>query len=164
MLQKLRDQTQSLMFRVLVGVIVFVLAIFGFGAFNLFLTTDPTIASVNGDDITESVLLVESDRQRRRMAAQFGEDFDPDLIDPIALQNSVINQLISRMLLNQAASDLDIGASDQQINSLVIQNPAFRIDGQFEEATYRRMVSMLGYSPQEFLRLTAPVQGLHIEV
>ena len=42
MLQKLRDQTQSLFFKVLVGAIIFVLAIFGFGAFNLFLNTDPT--------------------------------------------------------------------------------------------------------------------------
>ena len=36
MLQKLRDQTQSLGFKILVAVIIFVLAIFGFGAFNCF--------------------------------------------------------------------------------------------------------------------------------
>lgn len=154
MLQKLRDQTQSLFFKVLVGAIIFVLAIFGFGAFNLFLTTDPTVASVNGEDITESALSVEAERERRRLAAQFGENFDPNMIDPVTLQNSVINQLISRMLLSQAAEDLSIGASDKQVSAILTTNPNFQIDGQFEENTYRRVVNMLGYSPTEFLSLT----------
>jgi peptidyl-prolyl cis-trans isomerase D len=154
MLQKLRDQTQSLFFKVLVGAIIFVLAIFGFGAFNLFLTTDPSVASVNGEDITQGTLTVEAERERRRLAAQFGESFDPNMIDPIMLQNSVINQLISRMLLSQAADDLGVGASDKQINEIVISNPNFLIDGQFEENTYRRVVNMLGYTPTEFLTLT----------
>ncbi len=154
MLQKLRDQTQSLFFKVVVGALVFVLAIFGFGAFNLFLTADPSVASVNGEDITANELGVEAERERRRLAAQLGEDFDPDMIDPVALQNSVLNQLISRILLTQAADDLGIGASSRQVDAVVLGNPNFQIDGQFEENTYRRMVTMLGYSPTQFLRLT----------
>ncbi|MFV2089541.1 MAG: SurA N-terminal domain-containing protein, partial [Pseudomonadales bacterium] len=160
MLQKLRDQTQGTGFRVLVGVIIFVLAIFGFGAFNLFLTTDPTVASVNGDDITESMLVLESERERRRMAAQYGENFDPALLDPLALQNKVINQLIARKLLIQEVDDLGLGASDKQINAILIANPIFQIDGRFEESTYRRMVSLLGYSPQEFLNFTGELIAL----
>jgi peptidyl-prolyl cis-trans isomerase D len=160
MLQKLRDQTQSLAFKVLVGAIIFVLAIFGFGAFNLFIDTDPSIASVNGEDITQRMLLQETDRERRRLAGQFGENFNPDMIDPVLLQNSVISQLISRMLLAQAAEDLGIGASDKQVNEIVVQNPNFRIDGRFEESAYRRVVTMLGYSPSDFLALTGEMIGV----
>lgn len=160
MLQKLRDQTQSLLFKVLVGAIIFVLAIFGFGAFNLFLSTDPSVASVNGEDITQAELNVETERERRRLAAQFGENFDPNMIDPVMLQNSVINQLIGRMLLSQAADDLGVGASDKQIHEIVISNPNFLIDGQFEENTYRRVVNMLGYTPREFLALTGELIGV----
>jgi peptidyl-prolyl cis-trans isomerase D len=160
MLQKLRDQTQSFAFKVLVGVIIFVLAIFGFGAFNLFLTTDPTVASVNGEDITLDLVAVEVERERRRMAAQFGENFDPNLIDPAALQTSVVNQLISRALLSQASKDLGIGASDKQVNEIVVGNPSFQIDGQFEENAYRRVVGMLGYTPSEFLDLTGDMLGI----
>ena len=160
MLQKLRDQTQSLFFKVLVGAIIFVLAIFGFGAFNLFLTTDPTIASVNGEDITQNLVAMEVERERRRLAAQYGENFDPNMIDPLMLQNSVINQLISRILLAQTAEDLGIGASDKQINRVVVENPTFQIDGRFEEPAYRRVVGMLGYSPAEFLELTGRLIGI----
>ncbi|TNF85924.1 MAG: hypothetical protein EP301_09700 [Gammaproteobacteria bacterium] len=160
MLQKLRDQTQSLFFKVLVGAIIFVLAIFGFGAFNLFLSTDPSVASVNGEDITQGALTVEAERERRRLAAQFGENFDPNLIDPVMLQNSVINQLIARMLLSQAAEDLGVGSSDKQVNEIVTSNPNFLIDGRFEENTYRRVVNMLGYTPSEFLSLTGELIGV----
>jgi peptidyl-prolyl cis-trans isomerase D len=160
MLQKLRDQTQSLIFKVLVGAIIFVLAIFGFGAFNLFLTTDPSVASVNGEDITQGDLALEAERERRRLAAQFGDNFDPNMIDPAMLQSSVINQLISRMLLAQAADELGVGASDRQINEIVTSNPNFLIDGAFEENTYRRVVNMLGYTPTEFLALTGELIGV----
>ena len=55
MLQKLRDQTQSFGFKVLAGVMIFVLAVFGFGAFNLFVNSDPEVASVNGEEITHFI-------------------------------------------------------------------------------------------------------------
>ena len=154
MLQKLRDQTQSLVFKVLVGIIIFVLAIFGFGAFNLFITTDPAIASVNGDDITQTMLATEAERERRRMAAQFGADFDPNLIDPLRLQNVVLDQLIGRMLLQQATADLGIGASQKQIASSIRTNPIFHIDNKFEETNYRRVVQYMGYDPKSFLEVT----------
>ena len=154
MLQKLRDQTQSLFFRILVGAIIFTLAIFGFGAFNLFMNPDPAVASVNGEDITQSQLLMESDRERRRIALQAGENFNPDLIDPLMLQSMVIDQLVGRILLTQAAEDMNMGASARQINSVVTSNPNFQIDGKFEESAYRQVVQMMGYTPQTFLDTT----------
>ena len=101
MLQKLRDQTQSFGFKLMAGTIIFVLAIFGFGAFNLFLNPDPQIASVNGEEITQNDLALATERERRRIALQFGEQFDPNLIDSVRLQNMVLEQLISRALLLQ---------------------------------------------------------------
>lgn len=154
MLQKLRDQTQGTTAKIVVGIIIFVLAIFGFGAFNLFLNPEPVIASVNGEDITQDLLITAADRERRRLSAQFGADFDPNLIDPVRLQSVVLEQMIGRLLLNQAAKDLGMGTSEQQISASVTSNPNFQIDGKFEEANYRRVVQFLGYSPQSFLLLT----------
>ena len=151
MLQKLRDQTQNTAFKILVGIIVFVLAVFGFGAFNLFLTTDPEVASVNGDGITQNMLATQADRVRRQLAGQFGEQFDPNLIDPVVLQNRALDQLIFSALLNQAVDDLMLGASPDQINRNVRANPNFQIDGEFSEAQYRQTVRFLGYTPQAFL-------------
>ena len=52
MLQELRNQTQSLGFKVLAGAIIVVLTLFGFGATNLFLASDPTIALVGDYELS----------------------------------------------------------------------------------------------------------------
>lgn len=153
MLQKLRDQTERPIFKVLVAAIIVTLAIFGFGALNLFINTDPTVASVNGDDISQSTLMQEAERERRRLAMQLGENFNPDMVDPARMQSMALDQLISRTLLEQEADNLGLGASSQQINEIIVSNPNFQVDGKFEENTYRRVVQMMGYTPQTFMRL-----------
>ena len=151
MLQKMRDQTQSTAFKVLVGIIVFVLAVFGFGSFNLFSTGDPGIASVNGQDITQNMVVSAAERERRRIAGQLGGEFDPNLIDPVRLQSAVLEQLVGRSLMSQAAKDLGVGASRALIDAEVVRNPTFQLDGAFSQETYLAAVRALGYSPQEFL-------------
>jgi len=151
MLQKMRDQTQSVAFKVLVGIIVFVLAIFGFGTFNLFSTGDPAIASVNGDDITQNMLVNAAERERRRIAAQLGGEFNAELIDPVRLQSAVLDQLIGRTLLGQAAENLHVGVSRAQVDAAVVRNPSFQIDGVFSQDAYVAAVRSLGYTPQAFL-------------
>ena len=151
MLQKLRDQTESFGFKLLAGVIIFVLAIFGFGAFNLFLNPDPEIASVNGESITQNDLTSAAERERRRIAMQFGEQFDPSMLDSVRLQSMVLDQLISRALLQDAADELDIGVSQKRIDESVTGNPSFQVDGQFQADVYRRAVEGMLYTPKAFL-------------
>jgi peptidyl-prolyl cis-trans isomerase D len=160
MLQKLRDQTQSLAFKVLVAILVFVLAVFGFGAFNLFVTGEPEVARVNGEKITETALATETERERRRIAGQLGEQFDSDLIDPIRLQSSVLERMIARSVLGQAAGDLRVGVSRAQVDQVVVDNPAFHVGEAFSPELYRQAVRSLGYSPQAFLDETARLMAL----
>ncbi len=72
MLLKLRDQTKNIGFKILVGVIVIVLGFFGFGGGLSLLSGDRDVASVNGDDITQTMLAAQIDRVRRQLAGQFG--------------------------------------------------------------------------------------------
>ena len=69
-LQKMRAKAQGLAAKVVVGVIVFVLAVFGFGAFDLFSVSEPIAATVNGDDITQRTLDLETSRERAAQRAR----------------------------------------------------------------------------------------------
>ena len=160
MLQKLRDQTQGFGFRVLVGVLIFVLAIFGFGAFNLFVTGEPDVATVNGEDITQQALLTATEREQRRLAMQLGEQFDPSQIDLGQLQLRALQQLIDRALLFQALDELGMDVSQHSVDESVRGNPAFQIDGRYDADTYRQVVQALRYSPAEFLRETRVLAAL----
>ncbi|MBX3706871.1 MAG: SurA N-terminal domain-containing protein [Pseudomonadales bacterium] len=160
MLQKMRAQTQSLAFKVLVGIIIFVLAVFGFGAFNLFGSGDPDIARVNGDSITQGMVTAEAERERRRLAAQLGADFDPGMIDPVRLQNLVVEQMIARTLMKQAADDLGLTAGDAEVARVIRRDPNFQVDGVFQESRYRLVAQGMGYTPQGFIEETREILTL----
>ncbi len=153
MLQKMRDNTQSLGFKILVGAIIFVLAIFGFGAFNLFLNPDPEIASVNGDEITQSELQAETERARVRLLNQLGEGADPAAIDTLQLQGQVLDQLINRRLMQQAADQLSLATSKKRADKQIIENPGFQVEGRFDEELYLRVLRQFGYTPAAFSAL-----------
>ena len=151
MLQQLRNRTQSLGFKIIVAVLVFALAFFGFGAFNVFAPGDPEIASVNGEEITRGMVEVETERQRRRLLLQLGDEMNPEDIDPLALQQAALEQLVVRTLLDQAVESLGLQASQEQVDEIVTGDPNFQVDGRFNENLYRRGISALGYTAPEYL-------------
>ena len=151
MLQELRNQTQSLGFKVLAGAIIVVLTLFGFGATNLFLASDPTIASIGDYEITETVLERETERERRKLLFQVGEDFDPNSIDRLKLREYALEQLITKEVLFQTAENLNIRTSKALVDQRLLDNPVYQKNGLFDEPTYLQQVQMLGYSPIQFV-------------
>lgn len=162
MLQQLRDQTQSTGFKVLVVAIILVLTLFGFGATNLFLGTTPSIAEVGDFDITEGVLSVETERERRRVLSQMGPEFDPNDIDRLQLQNYALNQLINRQVLYQAAGSLGFSLSESEVNQRLLESPVYQLGGQFNEALYRQQLQLMGFTPVQFIQEVR--QGLGSEL
>ena len=151
MLQELRNQTQSIGFKVLAGAIIVVLTLFGFGATNIFLGSGPNIATIGDYEVTEGVLERETERERRKLLFQVGEDFDPNSIDRLQLRSYALEQLITKEVLFQTAENLNIQASQNLVNQRLLDNPAYQKAGRFDEPTYRQQIQMLGYSPIEFV-------------
>lgn len=159
MLQKLRDQTQSAGFKVLVVAIIFVLVLFGFGATNVFSVGDPEVAEVGDFAITETLLGVETERERRRILGQMGADFDPSNLDRLQLQQFALSQLINRQVFYQAAADLGITVSAEAVNDELVTSPAYQRDGAFDEALYLQQVQLLGYTPIDFMQEVSAALG-----
>ena len=151
MLQELRNQTQSIGFRILAGAIIVVLTLFGFGATNLFLGSEPMVATIGDYEITEGVLERETERERRKLMFQMGEEFDPNTIDRLRLRSYALEQLVNKEVLFQAAEELNIKASSKYVNDKLVESPAYQKNGRFDEPTYRQQIQMLGYTPVEFL-------------
>ena len=162
MLQQLRDQTQSTGFKILVVAIILVLTLFGFGATNIFLGTVPSVANVGDYEVTENVLAIETERERRRIITQMGPEFDPADIDRLQLQNFALDQLINRQVLYQATDMLGLAFSDADVNQQLVESPAYQVAGEFNEALYRQQVQMLGFSPPQFIEEVR--QGLGSEL
>ncbi len=152
MLQRLRDQTQSTGFKIIIAVLVFALAFFGFGAFNVFAPGDPAVASVNGHDITQGALLQETEREKRLLLMEGGESAD---LDPLQMQSRALERLVTRTLLEQIVEDLDLAAAPSRVNAAVVADPGFQIDGQFNSDLYRRGLSAMGFTPTDYMAALA---------
>ena len=147
-LQKMRAGAQGLAAKILVGLIVFVLAVFGFGAFNLFSVSEPLAASVNGEDITERDLELETIRQRNIQRARFGEEISDELLESLISRQRVLAGMIEQALLRQAAEEMDLSVGDAAVQTQIRE--LFAGEDGFDETIYRNWLANAGYTPTTF--------------
>ncbi len=150
MLQKMREHSQSMATKILLGVLIIVFTMFGFGAFEAFIQSEPPAAVVNGTDITEAHLAMETERQKQQILAQMGEKANPDLIDETRLKTSVLERLINQTVLMDSAKKMGLRVSEGDVDRLITQNPQFMTDNKFDRDLYTRLLANLGYSPLTF--------------
>lgn len=155
MLMEMRDRSDSLFFKVIVGALIFVLCAFGFGAFNFFDNSNPSAAKVNGEEIYRVELDNFVERRRQQLLAQFGENADPDLIDPALLQGSSLDMLVEQKLLEQASDEIGLAVSDYQVDKSLTSDPNFQIDGEFDPGTYRMLLAQNNLTPVGYKEIAA---------
>ena len=147
-LQKMRAGAQGIFAKVLVGLIVFVLAVTGFGAIQLFSGGEPIAATVNGDDITQRELEVETERERAMQRSRLGDEVSDELLDRLIDRRAVLESLIVNTLVQQFAEDLDLSVSERAVQRH-IQSSFAGIDG-FDDATYRNWLAGIGHTPSSY--------------
>lgn len=145
MLLKMRAKAQGVFAKVLAGIIVFVLAVFGFGAFDLFSVSEPVAATVDGAEITQRALELETSRQRAIQRSQFPEDVPVELIEQLVNREAVLQMLVDRALLDQAAADLDLSIAEDAVQAQIRREV-----GVTDQATYRNLLANQGYTPSSF--------------
>ncbi len=142
-LQKMRAGAQGITAKILVGLIVFVLAVFGFGAFDLFSVSDPVAATVNGEDITQHALELETARQRSYRRSRLGEEVPDELLEQLITREAVLASMIDQTLLRQAAGDLRLSVAEETVQDRIRETFA-------DEQTYRTQLANSGYTPAAY--------------
>jgi peptidyl-prolyl cis-trans isomerase D len=147
MLQKMREQARGVFGWIIIGAIILVMAIFGFGALNFFVASEPAVATVGDVEIRQSELLARVDRQRRQILASMGPDADASAIDEAALRERVLTGLIQRNLLLEGARDAGMGVPAPALDDVIVRTPEFRTDGRFDEDRFRIVLRSAGLTP-----------------
>ena len=150
MLQKMREHSQSTATKILLGLLIIVFTMFGFGAFEAFMSSDPPAAKVDGVKITQNQLAVETERQRQRILAQMGDQANPDMIDAVRLRQSVLDGLINQTILMGAAKDMGLRVSEAEVDRVIVENPQFQTSGAFDAELYKRLLANAGHTPVTF--------------
>lgn len=149
MLQTIRERAQGWIAWVIVILISVPFALWGIQSY-LGVGGEPVVATVNGTEITERELDYHYRDFRAQLRDQLGAAYQPELFDDNRMRDRLLDQMIRDLLLVRTAEDLGLRASDRELRSAILSDPAFQKDGRFDNATYERMLELQGKVPPQF--------------
>lgn len=150
MLQNIRDNSQGWIAKTIVALIVILMAFTGFEAILQSTSNSRNAAEVNGEEISLDSLNASVEMQRRQLIQQFGRDFDASLLDDNLLRKAALDNLIDRTLLLQGARQAGMDVSDASLDQLILQSPAFQIDGKFNAGRFDQVLQQQGLNRLQF--------------
>ena len=140
MLQDIRDNSQGIIAKVIIGLIVAVFALFGVESIIGGFIQSPPVAEVNGEELTQLQL----DQSTQNLVNSIGtglENFDQEFLESIAL-----NQLIDETMLRQHALGAAMAISSARIDRNILDTPSFQINGVFDSDLAVRTMAAQGMS------------------
>ncbi|MGL4541940.1 MAG: SurA N-terminal domain-containing protein, partial [Polymorphobacter sp.] len=113
------------------------------------------VATVGKAGISETALLAQFDRTIKNARAE-----NPTLTAQIAAQQGAMGQVLEQMIasaaLEQYAAKLGIAISDRAVDGEIANIEAFRVNGKFDQATYKRVLADQRLSERD---LRADIKG-----
>ena len=127
--------------------------LFGLEGYNSFREGGAAVATVDGKDITQGEWDAAHRSQVERMRSSM-PNVDVKLFDTPEAKYSTLERLVRDRLLQVAASQLRLGASDARLAAELQQNPTIaalrRADGTLDMERYRQLLATQGMSPESF--------------
>ncbi|MEJ1356425.1 MAG: SurA N-terminal domain-containing protein [Candidatus Sedimenticola sp. (ex Thyasira tokunagai)] len=149
MLQSIRESAQGVIAWVIVVLISVPFALWGIQEY-LGVSSDPVMASVNGQEITEKAFDRGYREFRQNLRERLGKNYRPELIDETVLRKEVLDAMIRNSLIMQATDQLNLRAGDEQVRGTIRRMQNFQAGGVFNQAAYERGVSMQGLTQAGF--------------
>lgn len=140
MLQDIRDNSQGVIAKVIIGLIVAIFVLFGAESIIGGFVAAPSVGTVNGEEITETQLQIEMQTLLGSLGVG-AENLDQGLVEQLA-----INQLVEEALLRQSTSRLGMSVSEARIDEALIANASFQINGVFDPEFAVRTMNTQGFS------------------
>ncbi|MCP4990721.1 MAG: peptidylprolyl isomerase [Colwellia sp.] len=146
MLEDIREKSQGLTAKIILGLIILTFAVAGVGSYTN--SVDTSVATVNGEAISQQAFNKAYQAQRSRMVQQFGEMFDTLSNDANYMANfrqGVLDNLINEKLIDQNSEALAIRVSDLRLKETIRQMPEFQVDGIFDNNRYLAIINQAGF-------------------
>jgi peptidyl-prolyl cis-trans isomerase D len=152
MLERIREGSQGPW---AMGILALVILSFVFAGVGSYINSSASgaAANVNGEEIGLDELERAYQNERSRMESQFGDAFATLASDTAYLQNfrqGILDRLISEKLLDQAAKELGLRVSDEQIKSAIVGMQEFQVDGKFDNDRYLAILRQAGFQTNNF--------------
>ena len=148
MIQDLRKYTDSFLFKLLLGFLSLTFVVsFGIGSF--FGDRKEVVARVDETEILQRDFQRMYGQQLNALRQRLGENAD-QIAQQINLRQQVFQQLIDRQLLLNTAENLNLRATDLEVQEYIRQQPYFQKNGQFDFETYQGLLAQNRLPMEEY--------------
>ena len=148
MLSLMRKHATSWLIKIILGAIVVVFVLWGVGSWTS--QRSGMVATVNGEMITADDYRLAYKRLIEQVRQSFGNNLNDELIKTLQLEKQALNQLIDSTLMRQAASDLEMRVSDEELSRSIRNISAFQTAGVFDPRLYQGVLDRNSMTPEAF--------------
>jgi len=148
MLTYMRKRSKSWITKVIFGAIIIVFVFWGGSTY--FAREANKVAKVDRYIISTQQFSKAYSDTLKLYQQRFGDAFTPEMIESLDLKNMVLQQLIDDYVLRIEASKMGIAISDEELQKAIQSVPAFKENGLFSVANYKRILAYERLTPREF--------------
>ena len=144
MLGAIRKKSKGWVAYLIVGLITVPFALFGIQEY-MGGSSNPAVASVDGEDISLTTYYEELNIQQRNLQQQLGASYSAEIDN--ALRKTLIDTLINEKLLENFSNSMKLVTLDEEVFSFILSNPVFQVDGVFSEDRYLQILRLNNFTP-----------------
>ncbi len=140
MLQDIRDNSQGVIAKIIIGFIVAIFALFGVDSIMSGFITSPPVAEINGEEISAAQLQSSTQNILNSIGGS------ADTVDPGVLEQIAMGRIIEEVILRQSAENAAMSVSSDRVDRFIVENPQFQINGVFDTDFAIRTMASQGFS------------------
>lgn len=151
MLDSLRNAAQT---RVVKGLLaLLILSFMVWGGQTLMVPNTPNAVVTVGDvKVSASDFRLAYERQVALLSRQLGTPLSRQQAQAFGVENQVYAQLVAGAALDQLATDMNLGLSEDRLARLIGEDPAFHgANGQFDRLTFSSVLRNAGLTEQDYI-------------
>jgi len=151
MLSEIRERATGWIAYIIVGIIIIPFAFWGVNQY--FSGGEEVVVATVGDaEIQQADYRRALENRRAQLRQVLGENFQPEMANSLEFRRGVLDDLISRSLLEQHADEYGYRVGDELLAQWIRSNPRFQQDGQFSPDVYRGAVAQMRLTEAGFER------------
>ncbi len=148
LLSLMRKHAKSWLIKALIAIIAVVFVFY----FGYSFTSDQAmkIAYVNGELINGPEYEKAYQDMLMALQARYKSMWNDNLIKVFNLKKRALESLITQRLMSQAAKDLGLDVTEEEVQKAIMNYPAFQVNGRFDMRRYQNLLSANHMNPEDF--------------
>ena len=153
MLSILRNAAGTWVAKLLLVLLVVSFAVWGISGSLVTGFGSNSVVTAGGTTVSPIEYRLAYDRQIAVMSQQFGTRLTREQAKALGVENQVLAQLVAGAVLDEQASELGLGLSQDKLAQLTMSDPAFQgPNGQFDRQQFEYVLRQIGMRAEDYLQ------------